>query len=49
MPGPGCPAPSDPPPRLWQPDFEMWEDYRAFKAAGMLRAWREKYKAVLEY
>jgi hypothetical protein len=26
---------------------EMWEDYRAFKAAGMLAAWRKKWAAYL--
>jgi len=26
---------------------EMWWDYRAFKAAGMLREWRSKWAAYL--
>lgn len=26
---------------------EMWEDYHAFKAAGMLREWRKKWAAYL--
>jgi hypothetical protein len=26
---------------------EMWKDYRAFKAAGMLSEWRKKWAAYL--
>lgn len=26
---------------------EMWEDYRAFKAAGLLHKWREKWAGYL--
>ena len=28
-------------------DGEMWEDYRVFKAAGLLAAWRMKWGAHL--
>jgi hypothetical protein len=26
---------------------EMWEDYRIFKAAGLLHEWRKKWAAYL--
>jgi len=26
---------------------EMWEDYRIFKAAGLLKVWRRKWAAYL--
>ena len=26
---------------------EMWEDYRVFKAAGLLKEWRRKWAAYL--
>jgi hypothetical protein len=26
---------------------EMWEDYRIFKAAGLLKEWRRKWAAYL--
>jgi hypothetical protein len=26
---------------------ELWEDYRAFKAAGLLSEWRRKWRAYL--
>jgi len=28
-------------------DEQMWADYRAFKAAGMLHAWLDLYRHVL--
>jgi hypothetical protein len=39
-PSPALPAPQS-------TDGEMWEDYRVFKAAGMLAAWRMKWGAHL--
>lgn len=29
------------------PDAEMWADYQACKAAGLLGAWFERYRDVL--
>ena len=40
----GRPAPTTAPQSM---DGEMWEDYRVFKAAGMLAAWRAKWGANL--
>ena len=45
-PAPGLPTAA--PVRRAVPDVqELWEDYRIFKAAGLLAEWRRKWRAYL--